>query len=266
MKSHLRAALLLVVLAGCSDATTPTAISDISPSYAKGGKPQPGGGGPAGPTTIAVNDSFSFETGAASTVSSFSTELQPGAVGIASNPDIETAPAGQKFLGRFLQTSTDVVLSAPAGHSRYSLSFDLYIIGSWDGKGKQAQSGAFEANVVQIGYRCGSDPAITDLFLTTFSNQLTVQQDFPLTLGLGGNKAGTGSFTKDALNYRSRPDLSNTPPFRSFGDISYRLSFAGANPCGTAAIAFVWGTSNPKQQSLHDESWGIDNVSIKLGS
>lgn len=266
MKKVFSAAALILSLGACAEPTSAPVSADLSPVFAKGGKPRPGSGGATGPTNIAVADSFTFEIGAPSTVSSFTTELQPGVTGIASDPEIVTAPLGQRFLGRFFVTATDLILTTPAGHAKYYLAFDLYTIGSWDGKGKQAQSGAFDANIVQIQYRCAGDPAVHDLFSSTFSNQLTVQQDFPAAFGLGGNKAGTGSFDKDALGYKDYPVLSNTPPFRSFGDISYRLAFGGDNPCGTAGISFIWGTSNPKQQSMHDESWGVDNVSLKLGT
>ncbi|MEO8192504.1 MAG: hypothetical protein ABI681_01555 [Gemmatimonadales bacterium] len=264
MKRIMYASLATLVFAGCSEPTAPSKALDVtSPVYAR---KTGGGGAGGGPTTVVIDDNFSFEPGAAATASSFGTELQAGAVGEASDPAVATSPSGQRFLGRFQETRTQLVLTTPAGHSKYSLAFDLYTIGSWDGKGKQAQNGVFEANVVQIGYRCGTSATITPLFSTTFSNQLTVQQDYPRALGLGGNKAGTGSFAQDALGYRGHPELSNTPPFRSFADVSYRLTFAGANPCGTNAMSFVWDTSNPTQQNLNDESWGIDNVNLKMGS
>ena len=120
---------------------------------------------------------------------------------------------------------------------------------------------------MQIGYQC-TPFDITNIFSTTFSNQLTVQQDYPAAaFSSGGSKAGSGAVAIDALGYRNLPLESNTPPFRSFGDATYHMSFAGANPCGAGnPVQFVIGTSNPTQQSTWDESWGIDNLSIKAGS
>jgi hypothetical protein len=153
----------------------------------------------------------------------------------------------------------------PANVGTYSLTFDLYIIGSWDGRGKQAQQGIFEGNFFTIAYRCnGASGAGTPIFQTSFSNQLTVQQDFPNALFTGGYKAGTESIAKDALDYRNDP-TSNTPLFRSFGDVTYRLTYSGTNPCGSGVpLAFVFRTAaDPDQQSLYDESWGVDNVIVK---
>ena len=73
-----------------------------------------------------------------------------------------------------------------------------------------------------ISYKCGTADPVS-IYKTSFSNQLTVQQDYPLAYLTGGNKAATGSYDQDLLNYRSAPSLSNTPVFRSFGDVEYHM-------------------------------------------
>jgi hypothetical protein len=260
MKRILALSFAALVLSACSEPLSPT--SDLTPRYVKPAPPPP-----AGCTTCPVNDTYTFNGGViASAGSAWGTGLQPGAAGAADGPNIETAPNSEKFLGRFENTRTVALLQVPNGYSRYSLTFDLYIIGSWDGKGKQAQHGIFQANIFTLGYRCGSADAVS-LVRTTFSNQLTVQQDYPNAFGLGGYKAGTGSYDQDLLQYRFHQDISNTPQFRSFGDTEYQMTFAGTNPCGVnAPITFEFSTSNPTQQSKWDESWGVDNVVIKAGT
>ena len=42
---------------------------------------------------------------------------------------------------------------------RAAATFDLYIIGSWDGQGQQAQSGAFGHDIWRASVRCGSTSA-----------------------------------------------------------------------------------------------------------
>jgi hypothetical protein len=255
MKKFFAVPLAVLFVAACSESTAP--VKDLAVSYAK-------------PTTPTVEcaacpqiASYDFQGGVvgASGGTSIVTELQPGAAGTASDPNVVTAPGGQMFLGRFANTQTTVVINMPAGLSNYRVDYDAYIIGSWDGRGKQAQSGIFQANVYEVDARCST--TTTALFKTTFSNQLTVQQDYPLAYLTGGNKAATGSYGTDLLNYRSVPSQSNTPVFRSFGDVEYHLSQGGANPCGgTGAFSLIISTSNPLQQSNYDESWGIDNVHI----
>ena len=263
MKKYFAVPLAAVFLAACSESSTAPASADLDPSYGK----------PVDPIVVCAScpvvGDFDFEDG--TTISAvggatIGTELQVGASGVVDAPGVVTAPAGgQDFLGRFSNTRTQIVINAPGG-TNYNLNFDLYIIGSWDGRGKQAQQGAFLANVVEIGYRCTSGAAITPLLKTTFSNQYTVQQDYPNSFLNGGFKAGSGAEAIDALGYASRPDLSHTPVFRSFGDATYNLSFSGSNPCGGAAMTFVINTSNPTQQSTYDESWGVDNIVIRAGT
>ena len=263
MKKFFAVPLAAVFIAACSDSSTAPASSDLDPSYAK----------PVDPIVVCetgctVVGDFTFESGTTSAVggSTIGTELQVGASGVADAPGVVTAPAGgQDFLGRFSNTRTQVVINAPGG-TNYNLNFDLYIIGSWDGRGKQAQQGAFLANVVEVGYRCSAGAAINTLLKTTFSNQYTVQQDYPNSFLEGGFKAGSGAEAIDALGYATRSDLSHTPVFRSFGDATYNLSFSGSNPCGGAGITFVINTSNPTQQSVYDESWGVDNIIVRAGT
>jgi hypothetical protein len=267
MKKFFAVPLAVLFVAACSDSSTAPASStaDLTPSYAKPVKPPVNNGC----TTCPVDGTYDFEGGVvvASGGTNVFTALQPDLIGTASDPDVVIAPSGEKFLGRFENVRTMVVIGVPAGNPKYSLDFDFYAIGSWDGRGKQAQNGVFQANVFDLGYRCTlGTGTTTSIFKTTFSNQLTVQQDYPLAYLTGGNKAATGSFAQDALNYKSRPDLSNTPVFRSFGDVSYHLTSSGPNPCGTAAVEFTISTSNPTQQSVRDESWGVDNIHIKAGS
>jgi hypothetical protein len=261
MKKFFALPLAALFVVACSESSTaPVSNSDLAPSYAKPTPP------PAGCGTCTQIASYTFEGVDAAGGTSIGTDVQPGAASIADAPAVVTAPGGQHFIGRFDNTRTMVTINLPAGSAKYDLAFDFYTIGSWDGRGKQAQNGFFDANVFQLGYRCSAANAPTPLFTTSFSNQLTVQQDFPLAFLQGGNKAATGSYGTDLLNYKSVPSQSNTPVFRSFGDVEYHMSSVGNNPCGTGAVTFTISTSNPTQQSKYDESWGVDNIVIKTGN
>ncbi len=72
----------------------------------------------------------------------------------------------------------------------------------------------------------------------------------------GGHQAASGSVAKDALGFRDDPS-SNTPSFRSFGDVTYRFSYNGNNPCDAGqTLIFVFRCAAPPQESMWDESWG----------
>jgi hypothetical protein len=261
MKKLFALPLAALVLAACSESTDPNAVADVTPAYAKPGT-QPTGPSPA-TTSVAF---FQFNGGIdAQAGAGIGTDTDDGTAA-SSAADLHYAPsnASNGFVGRFNNTNTRLILNVVNAATKYTVDFDLYIIGSWDGRGKQAQSGVFQANVFQVGYRCTPLGTVTPIFTTTFSNQYTVQQDFPLAYLTGGYKAGSGSVAGsiDALGYASRPDLSNTPTFRSFGDATYHLTYTIESVCGGAAPQFVFSSTAPGQQSNYDESWGVDNLRL----
>lgn len=266
MKHFFAATAAALLLSACGESTAPASSTgvDLTPSYAKPAPPATYNGC----TNCTVDGFYDFSGGVVTATggSSVATDVQPGDLSTASDADVVTAPSGEQFLGRFANVRTMVVVNVPSGNPKYSLEFDFYAIGSWDGRGKQAQNGVFDANVFDVGYRCVGTTATTSIFKTTFSNQQTVQQDYPNAFLTGGFKAATNSVAVDELNYRSAPALSNTPQFRSFGDVSYHFGYNGTNPCGSDAVQFTISTSNPSQQSVYDESWGVDNIHIKAGN
>jgi hypothetical protein len=267
MKKYFAVPLAVLFVAACSESTSPTSTADLSTRNAKPVPP---------PTTTPAignlaNGSYTFDIGAVDAAAGTGIGSDTDDATLASNAaDVNYAPADldNGFIGRYNNTHTRTLLVFQEAGSKYTVDFDLYIIGSWDGKGKQAQSGVFEANVFQVAYRCGTSTTLTPILTTTFSNQYTVQQDYPNSFGLGGFKAGSGSVAGsiDALGYADRPDLSNTPQFRSFGDVTYHLSYTLENICGGTngtAPTFVLSSTAPGQQSNWDESWGVDNIILK---
>jgi len=269
MNRILAAASAALFITACSDATAPRDAADLAVSYGKKTPPPPPAA--AGALTNAFFDFSSQSTSATSgggggtNGTTVVTDTFEG-VGIASPIDpvpVYNFPSNY-FVGRFSNTQTAVLLNVPNGGAKYALEFDFYAIGSWDGIGKQAQNGAFLANVFQVGAVCSTDAAgtIRDIFTSTFSNQMTVQQNYPNSYGSGGgSKALTGSVNSD-VNFKGDPTV-NVPVFRSVSDATYHMSFTGANPCGSGAVSFIFRTYAPGQQSAPDETWGVDNISIK---
>jgi hypothetical protein len=152
------------------------------------------------------------------------------------------------FLGRF--TDEVVSLSLPAGTSSLTISFDLYIIGSWDGAGKQN----FGSDRWQIEVQRGA-AAPENVFHTSFANQATKPQNYPRQVTEKGTQpAGTGAIAVNTLGYSAFPGPNN------IGDATYHMSFTVSNP-GGGAVTLLFHTTTPGQ-GAPDESWGLDNVSV----
>jgi hypothetical protein len=262
---------IALILSACTEATAPVATQqNFTPSYAK--KVPPPTSSVSGNLTWAefhfANQSLdaTYPTGYSANGAQISSGLLSGLTGASSDVPVPTyVDPTNFFLGRFDNTQTVAMLSVPNGGSKYDLAFDFYAIGSWDGIGKQAQSGAFGANLFQIGALCTGDATgtVRDIFTSTFSNQMTVQQNYPLSYTSGGGaKALTGSFASDTL-FKGDPTVS-VPLFRSVSDAIYKMHFTGDNPCVTGSFTIVFRSySSSTEQTSFDETWGIDNVVVK---
>ena len=257
MRPLLPLSVAMIAIVACSDSTSPT--SNLATQDAK----NTGGG-----FTVAgslTNDVFTFDDGTfgSSAGSTFTVESLTGGFG-ASAPPLAGVfnNASNKFIGRLDNHKINLIV--PNGGSAYDISYDLYIIGSWDGNGKQSGK-QYGVDIWENSIACSpTGPAVATLLRTTFSNQKTVQQSFPHNYldGGGSNKAGDGSFAIDALGYVNDP-TSHTPQFQSFGDTWYKLHFTGLNPCGAGnPIYLQFSVPNATLQSNYDESWGVDNVHI----
>jgi hypothetical protein len=164
-----------------------------------------------------------------------------GAVGAGwSNTTTSTTPAGcttcTTYLGQFGNQSVTLTLTGLPTSTQLTISFDEFIIRSWDGNG-------------QMGF--GPDTAAFSIggantLTTTFANgQVGNTQNFPTA----GSAAEAGAAQVDTLGY-----LFQTVP----RDSIYALSFNWFNTSSTQT--FTWSASG--LQVLADESWGIDNVSV----
>jgi hypothetical protein len=225
MKKVLLTAVMAFFAVACVACSEPTAVSSNNNSLR---------------VAAATSLSHDFESG-----SSLDGTWDPAKV--ETSPGTSNKPA-TSFLGRF---STEVVsLSLPAGSSSVTISFDLYIIGSWDGAGKQN----FGSDRWQIEVQRGS-AAPENVFHTSFANQATKPQNYPKQVTQNGTQpAGRGATAVNTLGYT--PFLGRN----DMGDATYHLSFTVSNP-GAGPMTFLFHTTTPGQ-GAPDESWGLDNVVV----
>lgn len=159
----------------------------------------------------------------------------------------DVTPAGaRRFLGQFNNDLVTLSLTGLPAHDTVSISFDLFILQSWDGNsqnnGPDRWGCGYADNILGIGG--------TPLLDTSFSNteEAGQTQDYPNAFGAGiNNTGGTGSSEFNTLGYSY------------FGDAVYSLTFTFPHSAADIYFGFV----ATGLQGINDESWGLDNVRVE---
>lgn len=158
-------------------------------------------------------------------------------------PLTDITPVGTRtFLGRFGSDTANLTLPfVPA--CNVTVSFNLFIIQSWDGHGDF--DGATGPDVWQLAVKDGPT-----LLLTTFATHAPRLQAYPNWYIAQGDPPlyapHTGAAEVDTLGY---PD---------YGDAVYYMSFTFPHTGGELVLRF----SGSNLQEIGDESWGLDNVLV----
>lgn len=161
---------------------------------------------------------------------------------------IATAPAGQKFLGEegyatlgILGNNAHLNLTGLTPHTQVRLTFDLYIIQSWDGN-EAVQWGPDYWELKQ---------GTSSLLYTTFANA-PLRQSYPGNY-LSDNPRQTGAAGVNTLGY---PGNGTTSPY---GDSTYQLTYTFDHSGDVALHFHHWSAL-----SGQDEYWGLDNVKVEV--
>ncbi|MGE0682964.1 MAG: thrombospondin type 3 repeat-containing protein [Candidatus Binatia bacterium] len=161
----------------------------------------------------------------------------------------DTTPAGaRRFFGQFGSGTVSLTLTGLPAHTNITVSFDLFILQTWDGNGIPFGPDIWDLSVVD-------GPT---LLHTTFSNvhKDLGQQAYPDAYPGGDNPSTTGAVEIDTLGYDSFFGDAH------HGDSIYRLSFTFSHSTNSLVMNF----SASGLQLLGDESWGLDNVDVAVSS
>lgn len=150
------------------------------------------------------------------------------------------------FLGRFGGEQVTLNLDDLPDHCSVTISFDLLIIGSWEGSvGYNAGADIFDLQAFTDDLCC----PVQNLLHTTFANCSCKFQAYPAEFPDVHNPGLTGADEIDTLGYDR--------------DSVYNLSFTFFHDADI--LSFRFGGS-PNLQRLSDESWGIDNLRVDIDS
>ncbi len=174
----------------------------------------------------------------------YSNDFETSAGSEWSNTTISTTPgtaqhAADDFLGEFSNQTVSLSLANLQAHASLTISFDVYVIRSWDGTDTTPGHGPDVWNLVVNGGAM--------LLNTTFSNTQS-SQNYPDSAGSGiTHAARTGASESNTLGYGG-----------NFGDTVYSLSYTFTHTADSVQLDF----SASGLQAIGDESWGIDNVVV----
>lgn len=173
-------------------------------------------------------------------------------------PVITTSPNGTQFLGEFGNETVTLLLNNLPTHTQAIITFDLYIIRSWDGNTVNIPENIPEFQLMGINpvgpdhWRLDADGS--NLLNTTFANWANpvFHQAYPENYPGGSYPPQTGATSISSLGYVSK----------GYGplDSTYHFNYP-INHDGTSLKVEFTGSG---LQELADESWGLANVQIVL--
>jgi hypothetical protein len=177
-----------------------------------------------------------------------------------SDPITSTTPCGNTFIGEFGSQSVTLTLQSLPAHSQVTISFDLFIIRSWDGNQVNnlpaLDSDPFVADIIVGPDIWQLQAAGNTLLHTTFSNwtgNSDAPQAYPGLYPGGSYPAQTGASAVNSLCYTYGPfDMSAV----------YHLEYTFAHTDDALVLDFA----AMGLQAITDESWGLDNVQVSVST
>ncbi|MEG4603223.1 DUF4114 domain-containing protein [Microcoleus sp. F6_B6] len=177
-----------------------------------------------------------------------------------SNPITDVTPIGNRhFLGEYSSISknnprgkTSLELNSLPEHDTVTVSFDLYILKSWDGLASWVGGPALWELNVENG---------PTLLQTTFNN---VDFYWPY---YGAGQSYPDPYSANS-NYPPRTGATenNTLGYSFYGDSVYNLSFTFDHKDSNLLLNFLGNAGNGGLADIGNESWGLDNVEVRASS
>ncbi len=149
------------------------------------------------------------------------------------------ADASRRVLGLFGNNTVNLSLGTAIPHNSLKISFDLYMNASTDGTGASYPTGGTDFSVAEYwSLQAGG----LVLLNTTFSSHR--YQSYP--------------YNYDSNNLQASAPRTGAAEVFSNNDTRYRLEFTFDHTASNVQFAF----SGSNWQSLADESWALDNVTV----
>jgi len=203
-----------------------------------------------GPIIVYDND---FESGTVD--SAWSTV----AVGTANPLHVEATPTNNRhFLGQLLQQKAILTLNSLPTHGHVTVSFDLFLIRTWDGDGGEPPgSTQWGPDIFQL--QVANGPTLLNSSFSNWYGNLfpdSATQSYPNAFPAGINPAQTGAAEKNTLGYTFLTQFGDRDL-----DSVYHFSFTFIHNSSSVELDF-----NGLQNEFMNESWGLDNVQVSVSN
>ncbi len=150
------------------------------------------------------------------------------------------------FLGKLSNNTAAFSVYNLTEHDSITISFDIYIIGTWDGNDKTYGQDVFMLKIDSNEY-----------IKTSFSNT-TFTQSYPeLNIGNKSYKAKTGARAINKLGFTWKEHNR----YDGIMDAVYSITLTVPHHNNSTDILFSC-TLRDSDNSLYNESWGLDNVTL----
>ncbi len=179
-----------------------------------------------------------FESGAGPEWSVQATEVTPGTA----------AHPADRFLGQLANQEVALALTSLPAHSKLQITFDLYVLKTWDGNTEPYGPELFEFGLA------GQQPIVSTTFCNLPLTGPYHSQSYPGSYPSGLFNSNTGASETGTLGY----DVS----WGGLGrlDSVYRLRYVVDRSSDSDVFIFkVQGL-----ESVDNESWGLDNIQVQV--
>ena len=151
---------------------------------------------------------------------------------------ISTTPSGREFLGKFANDRVILQLESLPKHRYIVVSFDLFVMASWDGNDLRWGPDIWTFIV---------DDSLT-LVNASFSTKRSAEQSYPDVYQKASHPAYTGATERQTLGYEAG----------GVRDAVYAMHFSFPHDSDTVKLLF----KGEGLQDITDESWGLDNIRV----
>ena len=179
-----------------------------------------------------------------------------------SNNNRSTAPSGQRFLGEFNNQSITLFVHELPSHSQATVTFDLYVLRSWDGNQESMPESMAELMSMKGQPNGKLGPDLWEFVVddetqlhTSFSNwndAYSFPQSYPGPYPAGDYPARTGAVEKGTLGY-------TWEKFTGMDSV-YHFTFHFLHTSADMTLTF----RDLGLQGIQDEAWGLDNVNVMV--